>query len=316
VWGRPAASGPPIPPDQTTQQIPAAGAPPEPATRYIPRQGSPMDAPTQHIPHAGPQQYPATPPPDQPEKQGSRLGRFFKDPLSIILTLVIVVALLIAGLLGTELYARHRADSVVAGAVECVVQDNASVSFGLRPFLLQLMTGHYTGISIKTAGNQIREAKGMKVDLNIDDVQLKDTGDSKGTIGALDATITWSNDGIKQTVQDAIPLFGGVINSVATHPSDGTIELQGGLGTVTAKPQIADGGVTLQVINVTGLGFSLPREIVQPALDAFTSTLTKNYPLGIKADSVAVTDNGVTSQFSTRNAKIPTGQQDPCFAGV
>ena len=47
---------------------------------------------------------------------------------------------------------------------------------------------------------------------------------------------------------------------------------------------------------LTGLGFTLPREAVQPALDAFSSQLTKNYPLGIHADSVQVTDSGVTSQ--------------------
>ena len=70
------------------------------------------------------------------------------------------------------------------------------------------------------------------------------------------------------------------------------------------------------MVNVTGLGFTLPRETVQPALDAFTSQLTKNYPMGIKADSVQVTDTGVVSQFSTQNASIPKSTDDPCFAGL
>lgn len=69
------------------------------------------------------------------------------------------------------------------------------------------------------------------------------------------------------------------------------------------------------MVELTGLGFTLPRETVQPALDAFLGQLTKNYPMGIKADSVKVTDSGVESQFSTTNADIPKGQQDPCFAG-
>jgi hypothetical protein len=51
-------------------------------------------------------------------------------------------------------------------------------------------------------------------------------------------------------------------------------------------------------------------------LDAFTSKFTKNYPLGIHADNVQVTDSGVVSQFSTQNASIPKGNQDPCFAGL
>ena len=220
------------------------------------------------------------------------------------------------GLLGAELYVRHRADSVVARAVSCVVRDQASVSFGMRPFLLQHLTHHYDSISVETAGNQIREAKGMKLNLLLDDIQLNKTADSAGTMGALDATITWSSDGIKQTVQDAIPFLGGLVSGVTTRPADGTIEIKGAVGTVTARPQVADGGLTLQVVELTGLGFTLPRETVQPALDAFTSTLTKNLPMGIHADSVQVTDTGVTAKFITRNATIPNGQQDPCFAGI
>jgi hypothetical protein len=237
--------------------------------------------------------------------------------LSIVLVVVIVIALVAAGLLGGELYARSRADSIVAKATECVVQDNASVSFGaLPPFLLQHISGHYTNIHVETAGNQVRQAKGMKVNLVIKDVRLQDTGTTNGSIGSLVANITWSSDGIKNTIQNAIPLVGTFVSGVKTNPSDGTIELQGALGSITAKPTVADNGISLQVTELTGLGFTLPRETVQPALDAFTSTLTKNYPLGIHADSVQVTDSGVVSQFSTQNASIPKGNQDPCFAGL
>ena len=55
---------------------------------------------------------------------------------------MIVIGLVAAGLLAGELYARHRAESVVTAAAECVVQDEASVSFGATPLLLQLATGH------------------------------------------------------------------------------------------------------------------------------------------------------------------------------
>jgi hypothetical protein len=106
------------------------------------------------------------------------------------------------------------------------------------------------------------------------------------------------------------------VTGVKTDPSAGTIELDGALGSITAKPAVVDNGIELQVTKLTGLGFTLPREAVQPALDAFTKQLTKNYPLGIHADSVAVTDSGVVSQFSTTNASMPKQQDDPCFAGL
>jgi hypothetical protein len=246
-----------------------------------------------------------------------KIKNLFRDPLSIVLVVVIVVALVVAGLLAGELYARNRADTVVAGVTECVVQDDATASFGVvPPFLVQHMSGHYTNIHIETAGNQIRDAKGMKVTISIDDVRLEDTPTSSGSIGSLVANIAWTAEGIKQTIQDSIPLVGAFVTGVTTNPSDGTIELEGALGSIKAKPAVVDNGIGLQVTELTGLGFTLPRETVQPALDAFTAQLTKNYPLGIHADSVQVTDSGVVSQFSTQDASIPKDEQDPCFAGL
>ncbi|MCG7596560.1 DUF2993 domain-containing protein [Mycobacterium sp. PSTR-4-N] len=275
-------------------------------------------------PWARPQPQPG-PPPVPPQKgsaqKGSalpaKLSKFFSDPLSIVLVAVIVVALVLAGLLGGELYARNRADTVVASTVECVVQDKATASFGvLPPFLMQHMSGHYTNIHIETAGNQVRDAKGMKLNLDINDVRLQDTANSSGTVGSLVATIDWSADGIKQTIQGAIPLIGSFVSGVSTNAGDGTIELEGPLGSITAKPQVVDGGISLAVQKVTGLGFTLPRESVQPALDAFTSRLTQDYPMDIKADSVSVTDSGVQSRFSTQNASMPKQTDDPCFANL
>lgn len=243
------------------------------------------------------------------------IRRLLSDPLSIVLVVVIVVALLAAGLVGAELYARHRADAVVAAAAECVVRDKVSVSFGPTPFLLQHITGDYRRISIHTAGNQIRNAKGMQADIEIRDVNLHGNGESKGTIGALNATAVWPSDGIEQTVQGALPFVGGFINTVSTNPAGGTIELKGplGLGSVTVKPRVVDNDLSLQVVGVTAMGFPVPRETVQSALDAFAAKLTGNYPLGIHTDSVQVTNDGVVAHLSTRNAPIPSGQSDPCY---
>lgn len=269
-------------------------------------------------PPAGPTERLATPPHDD-ATPGKKKRRFGRDPVSVLLIFIIVIALIIAGLIGAELYVRHVADTKVAQAVACEVKDQATASFGVTPLMLwQQATKHYTNISVQTAGNNIRDAKGMKLSININDVRLKDTGNSKGTLGSLDATIDWTTDGIKQSVQNAIPVLGPfVTNTVTTHPADGTIELKGMLDNITAKPVVSGTGLQLQIVSFNALGFTMPKESVQSTLDDFTSNLTKNYPLGIHADSVQVTDKGVTSHFSTRNATIPNGNDnDPCFANL
>ena len=225
-------------------------------------------------------------------------------------------------LVGAELYARHVANGKVASAVVCEVQDSASVSFSATPPVLwQYFTSHYTDISVQTAGNQVRSAKGMKVSIDIQDIRLNNTNNSQGTIGALNGTITWSSDGIKQSIQDAIPVLGGfVTGKVTTKPSDGTVELKGLLDSATVKPQIVDNGLSLQVVSLTALGSKMSTDTVQKNLDDLTSKATKNYPLGIHADSVKVTDSGLEATFSTSNATIPasspsSGSSQDCFSG-
>jgi LmeA-like phospholipid-binding len=257
------------------------------------------------------------PSPGAAPSAAAKIKKLFSDPLSIVLVVVIVLALVAAGLLGGELYARKRADSIVAGIVACVVQDDAKASFEpVPPFLWQHMTGHYTNINIETAGNQIREAKGMKVVLGIKDVRIQSTADSSGTVGSLTADISWSLDGLRQTAANMVqlPFIGSAITDVSTNASAGTIQLKSMLGSITAKPIVANKGIALQITDLNAVGLSWPREMVQPILDSFTSQLTDNYPMGIHADSVQVTPNGVNARYSTQNAAMPKGSEDPCFA--
>ena len=267
-------------------------------------------------PPAAPTTQPGAP---DAEPGPAKKKRRLRDPLSIVLVLIIVVSLLVAGLIGAELYVRNQANNKVAEAVACEVKDKATAKFGVAPLVLwQMATQHFTNISVQTAGNQIRDAKGMQIKLTIDNVQLKSTSNSKGTIGALNADITWTSEGIKESVQNAIPILGPfVTNSVITSPADGTVELKGMLNDIKAKPVVSGTGLDLQIIDFNTLGFTLPKETVQSTLDEFTSNLTKNYPLGIHADSVQVTSTGVQSHFSTQNATIPNGgTTDPCFANI
>ncbi|MEB4208574.1 DUF2993 domain-containing protein [Mycobacterium sp. 94-17] len=333
-WARPSNQGPfgQPPTERPTERINTGGpghvpAPPPP-TQGPPagqseRFGTPQPNmqqpgyPPPPTPPAGPTERFATQPGDE-AASGKKKRRFGRDPVSVLLIFIIVFALIVAALIGAELYVRHVADTKVAQAVACEVKDQATASFGVAPLMLwQQLTKHYTNISVQTAGNNIRDAKGMKLSVNVNDVRIKDTGNSKGTIGSLNATITWTSDGIKQSVQNAIPVLGPfVTNSVTTHPADGTIELKGMLDNITAKPVVSGTGLQLQIVSFNALGFTMPKESVQSTLDEFLSNQTKDFPLGIHADSVQVTDTGVTSHFSTQNATIPAGNTDPCFADL
>jgi len=151
----------------------------------------------------------------------------------------------------------------------------------------------------------------MTADVTLEDVRLQETADSKGTIGSLNATLTWKSAGIKDTVAANLPGVGSLITGVRTDPAAGTIVLEAGDNGVTAKPVVADGDLDLQVLDVSG---PLPKDAVQTALNELTKKLNDNYPLGIHADSVEVTDSGVVGKCSSQNASIPKADANPCFA--
>jgi hypothetical protein len=284
-----------------------------PPTERIRRPHPPAGFPPPGGPPPPPPRPPATADRDRPKPEPEKRRRSrLRDPLSIFLIAIIVLALLAGGLAGAELYARHRADNILVAVAECVVQDGAEISFGVNPpFLWQHITGRYTNISVTTAGNQVRDAKGMTAEVSLRDVRLQETADSKGTIGSLNATLSWKSAGIKDTVVANLPVVGNLVTGVSTDPAAGTILLQAAGNNVTAKPVVTAGNLTLQVVAVDG---PLAKDTVQTALDQLTTKLNKNYPLGIHADSVEVTDSGVVGKFSSENASIPKEDADPCFA--
>ena len=308
--------------DPVTRRIQRPSRPPEPPTEQIRARRQPPDAaPTEKIraprpPAGAPPPAPPQPPPPQqaaePPATRKRGGRGFLNTQSIILIAVIVVALIAGGLAGAELYARNRADDVLVDVAECVVKDGVTISYGVNPpFLWQHITGHYTNISVKTAGRNVQDANGMTADVTVSDVRLRETGDSKGTIGSLTATLDWKSEGIKETLAANLPAVGNLITGVRTDPAAGTIVVDAGDNSVTAKPVVTDGDLNLEVLEVTG---PLPKDAVQTALNDLTKKLNDNYPLGIHADSVEVTDSGVVGKFSSQDASIPKEDANPCFA--
>lgn len=321
------------PPDPATRRLPRPGRPEAPTeqirARYQPRDAAtekfrPPEAATEKIarsrppvaPRAGGPPPPPLPPvePNRPPSEPAKPSSRWRSPLAIILAAVIVVALVVIGLTGAELYARHKAGSVLVAVTECVVEDSASVSFGVKPpFLWQHITGHYTNISVETGGKQVQAAKGMTADVALSDIRLQGTEDSKGTIGSLSATLSWTSAGIKDTVAENLPGVGSLVTDVSTDPSAGTITMEAvGDTKVTAKPLVSDGHLNLEIIDVSG---PFEKGTVQAALDGLMTKLNDAYPLGIHADSVSVTDTGVVGKFSSQNASIPNDESDDaCFS--
>lgn len=245
---------------------------------------------------------------------GPQKGRDYK---SLVLIAVIVVAVFLAAVLGIELYARKRTSSEVNAATSCLIQDGATASFGPMPLVLQYLGDHVDKLTIKTAGNQIAQAKKMTVAITVSDVSLKKTADSMGTIGRLDVEVTWPTTGITESARALVPgSLGSMVDNVTTSESTGEVTLKalGGLASITTKPVIENGMVTLQSENVSAF-IGLPREIVQPALDTFSKGLVGEYPMGLKAQEVKVTNDGISVKLSSTDQPMKPSTE-PCLQNL
>ena len=237
-------------------------------------------------------------------------------PTSILLIAVIAVALACAPLLAGELCMRYSLHAMFKAMVKCMVEDDANVSITTAPpLLIQAVNGHYTDITIATAGNQVRSAKGMRIVVDIKDLRLAGNHASEATIGSLNATMQWSDNGMEQTARQAFPLLGGFFSGVSTDPSTGTIALESELGTVTAQPTLAGGSVHLQIKSLTAPGLALPTYGLQSVLDSFAADVKKELPTGLRADDLKITNSGVAAHFSASNVSIRATERHSCLSG-
>ena len=197
--GRGAATAGARPPNASPLWVP----PPEYAQQN-PRQARP-EPPTQQFQtaNAGPHRSRRPGPPTQ-----NPLRRLVSDPLSIVLVLVTVVA-------GTGGHRRRRAlratgptrSSRPSFRAWCRTRPTPRSWSAVPVAALQRALHQHLRGNRRQSGAR---GQGMKVNIDLKDVQLKNAGTSAGTIGSLVARfLDWSSDGIKRTVQDAIPLFGG-----------------------------------------------------------------------------------------------------------
>ncbi len=231
---------------------------------------------------------------------------------TIVLIVIIVVALLAGGLAGAELYARHRADSVLMEVAQCVVagrrhhlvrrESAVPVAAHHRP--LHQYLGHHRG-------ERVQSADGMTADVTLADVRLQDSGELQGHHRIAERDAQLEVRGHQGHLAANLARRGQPGHRREHRPGGGHVILDAGDNSVTAKPVVTDGDLNLEVLDVNG---PLPKDAVQTALNDLTKKLNDNYPLGIHADSVEVTDSGVVGKFSSQNASIPKEDANPCFA--
>lgn len=212
------------------------------------------------------------------------------DRRALLIAVTVVAILLATVLVGGEAYARHRVSNCISSQFEKEMGSKIDVSFGPKPMLITWIDGKVPTVRVNSNDTKFGPAVGMVVHSVFRDVDVDDPNGS--VIGSSSADVTWSNEGIKETL-------GGMVSNVSSSSSSGmlTLSVLGGLAELQLKPQIVNGAVQVETMSAELLGIGMPADLVQSIVDIFTESL-QSYPLGMTATKLEVTDSGVDVQLA------------------
>ncbi|NLV79891.1 MAG: DUF2993 domain-containing protein [Rhodococcus sp.] len=230
---------------------------------------------------------------------------------------VVLVAALVAVLVGAEVYVRIRATTCLAQSFESELGTGVDVDLSWKPVLLQFLDRQVPSVTLDSDDTAFGPAQQMQVHAEVRDVDLTQSADSSGTIGSSRAEVDWPTAGILETVQGQ-PV-GALITDVTADGDAGTLTFTvggAGLAEFTVRPVITTGVVSVETTDASVLGLGIPTALVDGVVDILTSGL-QQYPLGMRATEVHVSDSGVQltlegGQFTLPPATAEQDQQSAC----
>lgn len=220
---------------------------------------------------------------------------------------VLVVLVLVAALLGGELYFRQQIKSCLAGQLESEIGSQVDVGLGWKPILISLVDRQVSSVTLDSNDARFGPAEGMTVHAEVEDVNLEQNADSNGTIGSSSADIAWSTDGIARTLQSQG--IGALVSGVTSDASAGTLSFAvGGLAQLTVKPAVSGDRVDVQTVDASILGLGIPTDLVDSIVGVLSDSL-QQYPLDMTPTSLTVTDSGIALSLEGGQYSIPPQQQ-------
>lgn len=218
-----------------------------------------------------------------------------------------VVIVLIAALVGGELYARNRVTTCLTTQFESELGSQIDVGLGATPVLFSLATKKFSSVDISSDDSSFGPAQDLQVDATIEDVDLTATDTTSGRIGSSTADVTWSTSGIQATLQEQG--LGGIVSGVTSDPASGTLRfgIVGGLAELTVQPVAAGDTVDIRTTDASILGIGIPTDLADSVVSVLADSL-QTYPLGMTPESIEVTDTGIAMTLSGGAYDIPAAQ--------
>ncbi len=227
--------------------------------------------------------------------------------LVIVIVLVLVLGVAVVG---AELYARHSVVNCMTEQFEADLGSQVDIGLSAKPVLLQAIDKQVPHVTIDSEGDTFGQAIGMQVHARANDIDISGTDTSAATIGNSTADVSWSANGILETIQ-AQP-FGELVTSVKADETDGTLSFSvgpGGLAQLVVRPTLGNGDVDVQTVSAEVLGFGIPTDLVDGVVQIISAGL-QIYPLGMTPNAVHVDDTGISMSLAGGTYELPPTNGD------
>lgn len=320
--------------DEATAVLPAADRQPPPETTEFPV----VAAAGAEATRRSAEEEPRAKPEATPEAiEGKPAGK----AKTIALGLVVLLLLGVVGVLSGELIARRLLAICAEEAAENILHIKSDVDYDHSKFLLSSLVDHEIPyLSVKAQNGsvdkfdsngvvQLKEAiKGLNVAAQLEDVHVTKSG---GSVAHMTTQVTWTEDGIRQTLanqelkdpsQPESPIT--AINAVTFDPEHNqfSIDANGKIGVffaravVVVQPEIdKQHNLNIRIKNIdlpelhnfVGLDVSnVVNSLARPAIEQVAKRIA-SYPMGLKAQSAQVKSDSVDFQFYANNAPLVKG---------
>ncbi|MFD8418457.1 DUF2993 domain-containing protein [Streptomyces sp. NPDC059466] len=216
-------------------------------------------------------------------------------------TALACVGVLLALPVGGELLARAELRHRVRTAMASRVPDgDLHIGLSSRPALLQLADRRLPFVEVDGTHARIGRIPDASFHARLDGVRLTGGADGRAEVASARVTVLIPPSAVAGLTGDS----GGLpVTAVRTDPRRDTLTLligQGGLGSVTVRPETVGGRVRMTVTSVEVMGRPAPDAVERRIRDAVAQLAApEDYPLGLRATSARVEEDGIHVRLTT-----------------
>ncbi|MEU9737133.1 LmeA family phospholipid-binding protein [Streptomyces sp. NPDC048002] len=211
----------------------------------------------------------------------------------------VTLALVLSALAAAEFTARALLHDRLSAAAERMLGEGGEIEVEGGPALLDLFDRRLDAVTVTGEHATLGRLPDVAVRARVTGLRL--TGGRSGTVDRTHAEVEIPAASLRAAAPEGLP-----VTEVRLDEPAGTVTLglQGGLGRAVLRPALQDGRLALELESVSVLGRPAPEALTGRIERALAERAPRDYPLGLTATTVEVTEAGLALTLDGGRARL------------